>query len=56
MNALQRFGERDFAEGIPPPSAFTLTSEPVAEACLTGSQPGIPCKPAPNIDQEIARP
>ena len=44
MNALQRFGDRDFAEGVPPPSAFTLTSEPAAEACLTGSQPGMPCR------------
>jgi hypothetical protein len=43
-NALQRFGDRDFAEGVPPPSAFTLTSEPVAELCLAGSQPGMPCR------------
>ncbi len=44
MNALQRFGDRDFAEGVPPPSAFTLTSGPAAEPCLAGSQPGMPCK------------
>jgi hypothetical protein len=44
MNALQRFGDRDRAESVPPPSAFTLTSDPAAEPCLAGSQPGIPCR------------
>lgn len=44
MNALQRFGDRDFAVGVPPPSAFTLTSEPAAEPCLAGSQPSMPCR------------
>src|SRR5882672_4778764 len=37
-NALQRFGYRDFAESVPPLSAFTLSSEPAAEPCL-GERP-----------------
>ena len=44
MTALQRFRDRDFAKDIPPPSAFTLTSELAAEPCLAGSQPGMPCR------------
>ena len=52
-NALQRFGDRDFSEGVPPPSAFTLTDFRTGGGTLFGRLPA--CKAARSVDADRHR-